>query len=186
MNYKDYLSGSHWRKFRKQALDHYGMKCVDCGEEKGRFDIHHLTYERFGKEELSDVVVLCHHCHYKRHEREPKIYDMRPYLCDHKKLSPASTTVGGEIFFYWQCRECYTLFPREPTEKENLRIEIHKQKYEEWLKKDLEKKKNEEQIRIKKLALKKESDKLAKKIKKAKKKKPKRLKHKEYENKPNK
>jgi len=105
------------------VLEHYGFKCADCGEEKGRFDIHHLTYERFGKEELSDVVVLCHHCHHERHEKEPRIYDMRPYLCKHKTLKKSSADNGEELFFYWQCVECHRLFYREPNAKELLRAE---------------------------------------------------------------
>ena len=27
------------------------------------FDVHHLTYERLGRELLSDLQVLCHDCH---------------------------------------------------------------------------------------------------------------------------
>jgi len=121
MNYKNYLSGSHWRNFRKRALEHHGMKCADCGEENVRFDIHHLTYERFGKEELSDVVVLCHNCHHKRHKTEVRIYDMRPYLCEHKTLTKSSTYDDVEMFFMWQCVECHWMVMRMPSEKEILR-----------------------------------------------------------------
>lgn len=26
-------------------------------------DVHHLTYDRFGREELDDLVLLCRDCH---------------------------------------------------------------------------------------------------------------------------
>jgi len=155
MNYHKYLCSAHWLRFRQQALDHHGKKCADCGAEKARFDVHHLTYDRIGKEDLTDVVVLCRHCHKKRHETEIKIYDTRPYSCQHEKLSLASAQVGGETFFYWQCRECYTLIPRkEVTEKDLLRAEKHRQKYEERMAKEAEKQKIKDQKKKERLTAK--------------------------------
>jgi hypothetical protein len=43
--------------------------CEDCGRsERGRrFDIHHLTYERYGHELPDDVLWICRGCHDRRH-----------------------------------------------------------------------------------------------------------------------
>lgn len=82
MVYHKYLFSEHWRSFRERAFEFYGKKCADCGTEEGRIEVHHLTYERLGKEELEDVVVLCHDCHMKRHNsKKPKnTGGKRPYV----------------------------------------------------------------------------------------------------------
>jgi hypothetical protein len=57
--YQDYLKTSHWRMFRRQALDYYGRKCYLCGETGIPLDVHHNAYERLGGEKISDVIPLC-------------------------------------------------------------------------------------------------------------------------------
>ncbi len=71
MVYQKYLLSSHWKEFRAKALEYYGNKCADCGS-KDKLEVHHETYERLGREELGDVIVLCHDCHEKWHRQFPK------------------------------------------------------------------------------------------------------------------
>ena len=46
-------------------------RCERCGSRGSRANwelhVHHLTYERAGREELSDVEVLCLGCHNAQH-----------------------------------------------------------------------------------------------------------------------
>lgn len=61
--YKDYMRSRKWAQFRQRALAHYGKKCFACGTFRGPIQIHHLTYIRFGREQLRDVRPLCQACH---------------------------------------------------------------------------------------------------------------------------
>lgn len=44
---------------KKQA----GHRCQDCGRPSPSLEVHHLNYERFGHERMSDLRVLCTPCH---------------------------------------------------------------------------------------------------------------------------
>lgn len=44
------------------VLDRDGYECRTC-TSKSDLEVHHRTYERFGNEELGDLVTLCHECH---------------------------------------------------------------------------------------------------------------------------
>ena len=41
--------------------------CQMCGEEGQH--VHHMTYARFGNENLKDLQLLCESCHIKIHHR---------------------------------------------------------------------------------------------------------------------
>ena len=62
---------SHWQMLqverRKIQVDAKGkVHCGSCWVIEGNqygFDLHHRHYNRFGAEELEDVVLLCRPCH---------------------------------------------------------------------------------------------------------------------------
>lgn len=61
--YAAYLKSAHWREKRKR----YRKKaCKMCGR-KGRLHLHHLTYERLGREAKTDLMTLCWICHGRVH-----------------------------------------------------------------------------------------------------------------------
>ena len=67
--YERYIHSGAWREKANARLGMDGYVCRVCG---GRAtDVHHLTYERFGHEDLGDLVSLCRRCHSKAEE----IYD---------------------------------------------------------------------------------------------------------------
>lgn len=124
----------HWREFRKHVLETKGRKCEDCGVTDGVvFDVHHLTYENLGDEQLKDVIVLCHSCHMARHPEK------RPNKCKHENRAKASWESGGQVKFSWVCADCVPfvfLGWREPDEKDLLYAEKVAKKYEKWLEKE--------------------------------------------------
>ena len=75
--YKSYLSSAAWKAIRKAALERAGGRCerectvrenwitwVHRCEETEKLTVHHLTYARFGGDELpDDLLVLCQSCH---------------------------------------------------------------------------------------------------------------------------
>ncbi len=68
--YAEYIASPAWRRLRQAALEAAGSQCQQCGVSKwsATLEVHHLTYERFKHERLSDLVVLCESCHKKADE----------------------------------------------------------------------------------------------------------------------
>jgi hypothetical protein len=66
---KVYLRRSHWQEFRQAWWRaHPTAVCYECGGS-GPMDLHHLTYERLGRERFEDVVPLHRRCHRIWHAR---------------------------------------------------------------------------------------------------------------------
>jgi hypothetical protein len=70
--YKEYLLTDHWgkikRRFFKSSYSH--GRCYFC--QSRRVQLHHKTYERLGKERLSDLVEVCRKHHLAVHNKEIK------------------------------------------------------------------------------------------------------------------
>ena len=66
------MQSPEWDRLRTQKLQESGYRCLDCGGSE-RLEVHHLTYERFGHERLTDLQVLCHVCHAEAHGRVPSV-----------------------------------------------------------------------------------------------------------------
>lgn len=73
--YEGYMQSKRWKEKRRQKFAQVGYKCQRCGYDADKspveipVDVHHLTYEHLGDEPLSDLIVLCRHCHQKEHGR---------------------------------------------------------------------------------------------------------------------
>ena len=71
--YRVYLKTTYWKRVRRRTLARDKGLCVRC---KGRAtEVHHVSYERLGREDSWDVVSLCSACHEKAHEGSA---DVRP------------------------------------------------------------------------------------------------------------
>ena len=66
-HYLDYLANSaRWHLLR---LTLTGKTCYCCGEWKAFWLLlHHISYERLGRELPEDVITLCRWCHDRCHE----------------------------------------------------------------------------------------------------------------------
>jgi 5-methylcytosine-specific restriction endonuclease McrA len=65
--YQEYLASEHWRDTRRRKLRQAEYQCQECGCKGVRLHVHHLTYERLGREWDSDLKVLCENCHRDAH-----------------------------------------------------------------------------------------------------------------------
>ena len=65
-NYEAYLQSAHWYFMLRLKRESVGNKCEICGSPHD-LQVHHLTYERIGKERLEDLQVLCRYHHKKAH-----------------------------------------------------------------------------------------------------------------------
>jgi 5-methylcytosine-specific restriction endonuclease McrA len=63
VEYVRYMRSTDWKAKRLFALHLAGYRCQLCGG-RGRLQVHHNTYERFGHELMSDLIVLCGDCHH--------------------------------------------------------------------------------------------------------------------------
>jgi hypothetical protein len=162
MPYKQYLKTNHWREFRAYVLKELGEVCTDCGATDVRFDVHHLTYENLWHEELEDVVVLCHSCHWDRHPEKQRL------KCKHEHLAEAVSGKGsGSLGFFWACTDCMELVgSREPTEKEKIMNEKEIAKHKIWQEKEDAKRAVKDAKKKERDALRKEKEKLNPKKKK--------------------
>ena len=64
--YDGYIHSGEWRRKADARLEIDRHKCQVCGGEAT--DVHHLTYDRFGRENMDDLVSLCRKCHDKAEE----------------------------------------------------------------------------------------------------------------------
>lgn len=66
--YSTYIISREWSKKRQAAFRHYGRVCAMCKTTVGSLHVHHLTYERLGREKMKDLQILCADCHVTHHD----------------------------------------------------------------------------------------------------------------------
>ena len=62
IDYHTYLDSPEWKERSALAKARAGYRCQVC-DSPDRLETHHRTYERIGREDDGDLVVLCHRCH---------------------------------------------------------------------------------------------------------------------------
>lgn len=86
--YSDYLKSKHWEDFKNMIYSLYPY-CFYCKTKK-YLNIHHLTYENRGNEQVEDVIVLCKLHHLMLHRKLLTLSDIE-FTMDtrtvYKKLS---------------------------------------------------------------------------------------------------
>jgi 5-methylcytosine-specific restriction endonuclease McrA len=65
--YQTYLRSEHWQTMRRLALEYAENSCQLCCSPSP-LHVHHRSYERLGREKLSDLIVLCEGCHRRFHD----------------------------------------------------------------------------------------------------------------------
>jgi hypothetical protein len=66
--YTQYLETEHWRALRVRVMARDKNLCQGCLINPA-YDVHHLTYDRLGREMLFDLVAMCRKCHDSLHGR---------------------------------------------------------------------------------------------------------------------
>jgi hypothetical protein len=66
VRYNEYLLSPEWRELKRMVRARCLNVCEVCGIASVEAT-HHLTYERFGRERLSDLLGVCDKCHEKIH-----------------------------------------------------------------------------------------------------------------------
>lgn len=67
MDYEKYIGSAAWRTnpARMGELEAAGYRCRICNRsaDEVRLEVHHRTYENFGREVQADLTALCSDCH---------------------------------------------------------------------------------------------------------------------------
>ena len=66
--YQTYLLTDHWQAVRERTLRRDRYRCRKCGA-RTRLEVHHVNYDRIGKENPTDLLTLCYKCHRKEHDK---------------------------------------------------------------------------------------------------------------------
>lgn len=61
-DYQRYLASREWAQKREEVRLRSGNRCEHCFNAPQQA-VHHLTYERIGNENLSDLMAICNPCH---------------------------------------------------------------------------------------------------------------------------
>jgi len=76
--YEAHLKSAQWKNTRSDLFKLRGRKCEVCGRASTLLEVHHLNYERLGKEAPSDLQIVCRQCHKKAdRNRERKVQQKR-------------------------------------------------------------------------------------------------------------
>lgn len=67
LKYKEYLKSHEWQQTRLDIITI--RKCCDRCGSKESLQVHHNNYKRIGREEPTDLELLCYKCHYFEHEK---------------------------------------------------------------------------------------------------------------------
>jgi len=62
-DYEAYIASPAWAAKRERALNTHGRRCEACGDTSPGLHVHHHTYERFKRERMEDLIILCAGCH---------------------------------------------------------------------------------------------------------------------------
>jgi 5-methylcytosine-specific restriction endonuclease McrA len=75
--YYEYLQSDHWKEFRKKYYRSRKRKSCTLCKSRNDIHLHHITYNRLGREQLNDVIPLCGECHELIHEHLTNKYQSK-------------------------------------------------------------------------------------------------------------
>lgn len=114
--YEAALTSEHWRLLRERCRRESRNRCEACGKPyaPGRpLELHHLSYERLGREEREDVILLCRQCHDTaddlRHEHVDFLQHRPGYYCQTWADDPSDDKARRSAETWWADRWQQTL-----------------------------------------------------------------------------
>jgi hypothetical protein len=65
--YERYMASDHWKARKDRYFRTHEKRCAACGSVD-EVQLHHLSYEKMGREPNDDLMPLCQICHSLVHE----------------------------------------------------------------------------------------------------------------------
>jgi HNH endonuclease len=92
--YQNYVHSVQWKKLCTRVRQRAAGRCERCNDVALKpLEVHHITYERFQEEPLTDLQALCQPCHrmadIERERRNQQKYDD---ACDEGRYNAARNT----------------------------------------------------------------------------------------------
>jgi hypothetical protein len=102
--YREYLQSEDWKKKDDYFINHF-KKCSKCGSTE-QLGTHHVRYDNFGKEDISDVEVLCWYCQIKQKVKPIELPNAPepPLLADLEKIS-IIRDIFAHVTIKWLAKE---------------------------------------------------------------------------------
>lgn len=72
---QQYLKSPEWKTLKSKVLNRDDHTCQSCNTNGTPLEVHHITYQNFGNEQLSDLVSLCRNCHQTIHDKHGYNYN---------------------------------------------------------------------------------------------------------------
>jgi hypothetical protein len=63
VDYKIYIQSEEWNRIRKLKIAQANYTCERCNKKNVRLEVHHLTYDNLGHENMEDLIAVCRKCH---------------------------------------------------------------------------------------------------------------------------
>ena len=83
---KKYMKSNRWKLKRKQRLKLDNYQCAVCSHNglrcSQKLEVHHITYDNLGNENINDIVSLCRDHHQQIHDH---------YGYDYSNIFPINT-----------------------------------------------------------------------------------------------
>ena len=101
--YNEYISSRNWKIKRKQALERAGYECQVCGVSRwsAKLEVHHKNYDRFGHEDIADLLVVCPKCHEAQDKQyKDALRNKQIYALENARFEGFADKVLGEEWFY--------------------------------------------------------------------------------------
>jgi hypothetical protein len=71
--YNLHIRSAQWRNTRKTLFKMRGKRCEVCGSSASQLELHHLTYERMGRESAKDLLIVCPDCHTREDRKRANV-----------------------------------------------------------------------------------------------------------------
>jgi len=106
MEYNKYMQSKAWDKKRKLRLKYDDYTCQSCSEKDKPLDVHHITYDRFGYERMSDLESLCRRCHEVKHwKRASIVFEVCRTCGDFLAIFVRKIILLGQTWTQYTCQD---------------------------------------------------------------------------------
>lgn len=74
------MDSPKWKEKRNRIVSRAGGYCESCDYKTNRFEVHHLTYDRFTKEDDNDLIAVCVSCHQELDDKRSWYADWKVWV----------------------------------------------------------------------------------------------------------
>lgn len=135
--YYEYLKSRQWQEKRTKRLLLDNFACQKCGEKKTNLQVHHITYENVGNEDIySDLITLCKSCHeeIEKNKKQEVKKEKTVALIETENIKATDETIISQWAALEFCKENLQEDYSMGGSKNYCRIDTVKPELSEWLK----------------------------------------------------